>query len=94
MSNELFVLALGVGAALLAVWIHARYPGLAPERMRKTLIHVGAAFVLVKLTPSLGASSWTVFAGVFLLVLPVLVYLLLCTLWMLKHAQAMLGVSR
>lgn len=94
MSNEMFVLALAAGAGLLAVWIHARFPGLAPERMGKTLLHAGVAFVLLKLTPGLGDSAVAMFAGVFLFVLPALVYALVCSIWVLKLAQTALGVSR
>ena len=94
MSNEMFVLVLAVGAAALAGWIHARFPGLAPERMGKTALHTGIAFVLLKLTPGLGDSPVWIFAAVFLFVLPALVYALLCAIWMLKLAQTALGVSR
>ena len=94
MSKEMFVLALAVGAGLLAMWVHVRFPGLAPARMVKTLFHTGAAFVLLMLTPSLAGATPSGFALVFLFVLPALVYALLCTLWMLKHAQSALGVSR
>jgi hypothetical protein len=94
MSNEMFVLVLAVGAAALAGWIHARFPGLAPERMGKTALHTGIAFVLLKLTPGFGESPMWIFAGVFLFVLPALVYALLCAIWMLRHAQTALGVSR
>jgi hypothetical protein len=94
MSKELFVLALATGAGLLAMWIYVRFPRLAPARMGSTMIHTGAAFVLLLLTPGLGGSVATKFGLVFLFVLPALVYALLCTLWMLKHAQTALGVSR
>ena len=94
MSNGVFVLALAAGAGLLAVWIHARFPGLAPERVGKTLLHTGVAFVLLKLTPGLGDSPVAMFAGVFLFVLPALVYALLCSIWMLKLAQTALGLQR
>lgn len=94
MSNELFVLALASGAGLLAVWAHARFPGLAPERMGKALLHAGIAFVLLELSPGLGDTSAAMFAGVFLLILPALVYALLCSIWMLKLAQTALGVPR
>jgi len=94
MSNEVFVLALAVGAGLLAVWIHARLPGLAPERMGRTVLHAGAAFVLLQLSPGIGDSPVALFAGVFLFVLPALVYALLCSIWVLKLAQTALGVSR
>ena len=93
MSNSMFVLALAAGAGLLAVWIHARFPGLAPERMGKTVIHTGIAFVLLKLTPGLGETVVAKFAGVFLVVLPALTYALLCAIWMLRHAQSAMGLG-
>jgi hypothetical protein len=94
MSNGLFVLALAVGAGLLAMWIHARFPGLAPERLGRTMLHTGAAFVLLNLTPALGEGAVAMFTGVFLFILPALVYALLCSIWMLRHAQTALGASR
>lgn len=94
MSKEMFALALALGAGLLAMWIHVRFPGVAPERMTKTLLHTGAAFALLELTPGLGGSVPARFALVFLFILPALVYALLCTLWVLKLAQAALGTSR
>ena len=45
MSDEMFVLALTVGAGLLAIWVYARFPGLAPARMLKTGLHAGAALL-------------------------------------------------
>ncbi len=77
MSKELFIFALAAGAALLAMWIYTRFPKLAPERMGKTLLHTGIAFVLLQLTPGLDSSA-AMFAGIFLFVLPALVYALLC----------------
>jgi hypothetical protein len=94
MSKEVFVVALATGAGLLAMWIHVRFPRLAPARMGQTMLHAGAAFVLLLLTPGLSGSVPAKFGLVFLFVLPALVYALLCTLWMLKHAQTALGVSR
>jgi hypothetical protein len=94
MSNGLFLLALTAGAALLAMWLHARVPSLAPERIGLLIVNAAAAFVLLKLTAAFGAGSTTAFATVLLLVLPALTYALLCTIWVLKHAQAALGVSR
>ena len=94
MSKEMFVLALAVGAGLLAMWVHVRFPGLAPARMVKTPFHTGAAFVLLMLTPGLVGPTPAGLALVFMFVLPTLVYALLCTLWVLKHAQTALGVSR
>ncbi len=93
MSNGTFVLALAVGAALLALWIHARFPWLAPERLGRTLVHVAAAFLVLQLTVQVGDSTLTV-AALFLLVLPALVYAQLCMLWVVRLAQTALGASR
>ena len=94
MSKEMFALALAVGAGLVAMWAYVRFPALAPAKMGKTLLHTGAAFALLELTPGLGGSVGARFALVFLFILPALVYALLCSLWMLKHAQTALGLSR
>ena len=93
MSSSTFVLVLAAGAGLLAMWIHVRFPSLAPERLGRTVVHVVIAFALLQVASTLGASS-TVFTMVFLLLLPALVYALLCTIWMLQHAQTALGLSR
>jgi len=94
MTNELFLCALVAGAGLLAVWIHARFPDLAPKRMGKTLLHTGVAFLLLQVIPGVGDSQVAMLAVVFLFVLPALVYALVCTIWVLKLAQTALGVSR
>jgi hypothetical protein len=94
MSKEVFVLALAIGAGLLAMWIYVRFPRLAPAQLGPTMIHTGAAFALLLLTPGLGGSVAARFSLLFMFVLPVLVYALLCTLWLVKHAQTALGVSR
>jgi hypothetical protein len=94
MSSSTFLLVLTGGAGLLAIWIHARFPSLAPERMGHALVHALMAFALLKLTATVGPGSFTVFVTVVFLVLPALVYALLCTIWILKHAQAALGVGR
>ncbi|HEX4930428.1 MAG TPA: hypothetical protein VFV62_06925 [Gaiellaceae bacterium] len=94
MSNELFLVALAVGAALLAVWIHARFPGIAPERMGKTMLHTGIAFAFLRLIPGHGESTTAVLISVFVFVLPALVYALLCSIWMLRLVQTALGATR
>jgi hypothetical protein len=93
MSNGTFVLVLAAGAALLALWVHMRFPSLAPDRLGRTIVHAVTAFALLKMTSIFGESS-TVFTAVFVFVLPALVYALLCTIWVLQQAQAALGLSR
>jgi hypothetical protein len=90
LSNGTFVIALAAGAAMLAMWVHARFPGLAPERLGRAMLHAVTAFALLKATALLGDGT-AAFATVFLFVLPALVYALLCTLWLVKHAQSALG---
>jgi hypothetical protein len=93
MSNSTFVLVLAAGAALLALWVHTRFPSLAPERLGRTIVHAVTAFALLHLTSAVGEST-AFFTVVFVFVLPALVYALLCTIWVLQHAQAALGLSR
>ena len=94
MLNNMFVVALAVGAALLALWIQTRFPSLAPERFGGTMLHAAIAFALLTFaTPGNDASVLTL-SGIFLVLLPALVYALLCTLWMLKLAQTAFGLSR
>ncbi|MGZ8740796.1 MAG: hypothetical protein ACXWZ8_09410 [Gaiellaceae bacterium] len=93
MSNGAFILALAAGAALLAIWGHTRFPSLAPERLWRTALHLGLALAAVNLAPN-ALSSHSVFLVVFLFVLPALVYVFMSTLWMLRFAQAAMGVGR
>ena len=94
MSNGTFVLALAAGAGALALWLHARFPSLAPERLGRTIAHAVAAFVLLQLVPGVGESAAGTFLAVFVFLLPALVYALLCSIWMIQHAQIALGLQR
>ena len=93
MSNGTFVLALAAGAWFLALWLHVRFPSLAPERLGHTILHAASAFVLLQLMPSLGGSE-TALTVIFVFVLPALVYALLSAIWMIRQAQVALGLSR
>ena len=86
-----FLLALGVGAALLAFWFVVRYPDRGPANMRGALIHVGIAFAIGWFAPNI----FTLFCmygfraaitGVFVLVFPVIFYVFLSGAWFLKAA--------
>lgn len=94
MSNGTFVLALAAGAGLLAVWTHARFPSLAPERLGWALLHTGAAMLVLRTLPFVfdaGAGTWLAIFGV---ALPALVYALLAAIWMLRLVQTALGLQR
>ena len=91
MSNGTFVLVLAAGAALIAAWCHVRFPSLAPERLGRTVLHLAIAVVAISLAPN-AASSHSAFVALFAVMLPVLVYAFLSTIWMLRLAQTALGV--
>jgi hypothetical protein len=92
MSNSLFVFMLSIGSALLALWIHVRFPKLAPEHVGKTLLHTGIAFALLRMMPSMIESPVIALITIVVLVVPALSYALLCSIWMLRHVQTAMGV--
>ena len=92
MSNSLFVFMLSIGSALLALWIHVRFPKLAPEHVGKTLLHTGIAFALLRLMPGMIESPVIALITIVVLVVPALSYALLCSIWMLRHVQTAMGV--
>ncbi|MFL5952266.1 MAG: hypothetical protein ACJ74M_11745 [Gaiellaceae bacterium] len=91
-------LALALGAALLALWLDARFPGLRPKTAAQGLIHsavgtfamFGAAGLLMFVYGIPDLAFMAVVLGVFL---PTLVYALLAGLWMLR-ALANLTLAR
>jgi hypothetical protein len=100
-SPELLTIFIALGAAVIAVWVHARFPKLAPESLQlRFFVHVaGCAIVLKVLVPSglgftagLGTVAANLF-GLFGLVLPALVYTFLVTVWILKLVQNAAGSS-
>ena len=92
MSSNAFVCLLSFGSALLALWVHVRFPKLAPEQIGKTLLHTGLAFALLRLSPGMVESPTMAIITIVVLVVPALSYALLCSIWMLKHVQTALGV--
>ncbi|MFY9579617.1 MAG: hypothetical protein WAQ33_09860 [Gaiellaceae bacterium] len=90
MTNiELFLLALGVGAALIAFWLVARFPERRPANFRRAMLHVVAALAIGWITPA--AFGYVISYGriaampaIFGLLLPVVVYSFLSVAWFLK----------
>jgi len=75
---------------LLALWIDARFPKLAPTSMRRVFLHVGAAMLTLHLIP--GASSHTmIYLALFGVALPALAYSFLTAVWFIRLAQTALG---
>lgn len=90
LSNGTFVLVLTAGAALLALWLDARLPKLAPPTLKRVIPHVGLALVALHLMPGL-ASTVTVLLALFAIVLPALVYTFLTAIWFIRIAQSTLA---
>jgi hypothetical protein len=91
MTGEAVVFSLALGSALLALWIHARFPKFAPEHVGITLLHTGIAVALLRLSPGMVESPAWGIAMLILVVLPGLTYALLCSIWMLRHIQTAMG---
>ena len=79
MTPHLFVVALVVGAAVLALWLDTRFPGLAPKSMQNRFLVALAAGIVLAL-PSPPATIVTVLA----VDLPVIGFAFLAMLWLLK----------
>jgi hypothetical protein len=97
MSLVIFGISLVLGAAAIAAWIAVRFPNLKPERLGMIIFHLLVAMVLAQLVPFglllpvSGSAAVQLMAGIFALALPVLVYTLLVTIWLLRVAQNALG---
>ena len=89
-----FTVTLTVGAALLAMWVDARFPVLRPKTVAWGLAHAAAGILAVVGAAGLLALIYgipqTAWLGVLLSVfLPALVYSLLTGLWMLRSLADM-----
>jgi hypothetical protein len=94
-SNALVVL-MGIGAFLIALWIDYRLPSLAPKTLVGALAHLFAAmatgnFVVPVIVGAVGDEPANLLFGVFGVAFPVLVYLFLAGVWLIKYGQRALG---
>jgi hypothetical protein len=87
LSIEMFSVVLACGAAMLALWLNARKPNLAPEGLPKLLLHAGIAMALMRLIPSSGGNVPFAFFVLFAALLPVLVYSFLVAIWVIRLGQ-------
>lgn len=94
MTPTMFIACIAVGSGALALWVDTRFPKLMPWSMRKLLVHVVLAFVVVYVVgPGMDVVTRTGLpaarlASIFLVALPVLVYEFLVGAWLIKLAQA------
>jgi peptidoglycan/LPS O-acetylase OafA/YrhL len=92
MTLHNFLLALGVGSALIAFWCVVRFPDKTPQDFGRALAHVCVALLLGAFTPNVIAvlSSYgyaPALASLLGVLLPVLVYTFLSGAWVLKLAH-------
>lgn len=71
-------------AGLLAVWIDARFPRLAPRSLMMRMFAVLVAVLLLMLVPLLDSSPTAAFASLFAFLLPTLVFTFLTAVWLLR----------
>jgi hypothetical protein len=94
----MFIMAFGVGAAILAVWADIRFEKVRPANLYAAMIHVGVAMLLAKFLVPLGlhlvGSLTTALTGVFLVGLPACVYCLLACFWIMRQVGDQLGNAR
>lgn len=89
MAAGQLLLALTIGAAALALWSYLRWPGATPASLRGALLRVAIALLLLEIGAAaleLGVDrapihSVAVVVGV---VVPVLTYAFLASIWFLK----------
>jgi hypothetical protein len=92
MNVETFLLALGVGSAVIAFWLVARFPERGPTDFRAAMIHVFAALAIGWFSPTLfgyviSYGRIAALPAIFGVLLPVLVYSFLAVAWFLKLAH-------
>jgi hypothetical protein len=98
MSVGVFVIALGIGCAALAVWVDYRLETFRPGNLYTAMVHVGLAMLLARLIVPVGM-TWvgnltSALGGVFLVGLPVCVYCLLSCFWVMRQVGDTLGNAR
>ncbi len=99
MGDGGFVACFLIGASVIALWADARLPRLAPRGIRGlTRRFAYALLALLVVTPACtdlvagnGTSTLRVYAALFGVALPALVYAMLVAVWLIKLAQRALG---
>lgn len=86
-----------VAAAVLALWVVARYPGFGPKSLRSALAAVGVAFVVLRAgsfgaTPLMGLPHG-VYVTLFACVLPSFFATFLAAAWLMRVFAGQLGGS-
>jgi hypothetical protein len=89
MTTSQLLMAYTIGTAALALWSYVRWPGAAPRSMRGAIVRVVVALLLLQVGSTflgLGveAAPGLAVGVVVLVVVPVLTYAFLASIWFLK----------
>jgi hypothetical protein len=90
MTLESFLIALGVGSALIALWVVNRFPDRSPGGYASALLHVCIALLLGPAASHTAPVIWNrghPLVAIFCVLLPVLVYTFLTAAWFFKLAN-------
>jgi hypothetical protein len=90
LSPAVFTVALVIGAAALALWTDARFPGLAPASMTARFVNAGIASLVLMLFPPPSEPGTVVILLVVTLLLVLLGYAFLTGIWLLRALQGAL----
>lgn len=96
MSIHMFLIYLGVGAALVALWFYVRFPNAGPDELWPAFLHFMAGMFVARIfVPKMFAVTGDGVGGALLAVFgigfPALVYLFLVGFWILRLAQRSLS---
>jgi len=92
--NVVFTSALFLGTAALACWVVVRFPRIAP---RSIIIRGAGTLASAQLLGFIHVATDTtpkLYVSVFLIVLPALTLMWMCTVWLLQSLQETLGAMR
>ena len=89
MTTDRLLMAFTLGAAALALWSHVRWPGAVPATMKGAVVRVVVALALMQVGAALlgfGVEAAPALALVLVVavVVPVLTYAFLASIWFLK----------
>jgi len=88
MTTVQLLVAFTIGAAALALWSYVRWPGAAPRSLGGAIVRAVVALLLLQVGSALlglgDASPGLAVAVVVLVVVPMLTYAFLASIWFLK----------
>jgi hypothetical protein len=92
MSVQVFGILFLLGAGAIALWLDARFPQFAPANLRRalwrTLIALAASQLVFPPVWEATLAQSPVLVAIFTVAFPCLTWILLSTIWSIRHLQA------